>query len=337
MNREALLYERLPDDEVRCGLCAHRCRIRPGRRGICGVRENRAGILHSLVYGNLIAENLDPIEKKPLFHVYPGSRTFSVATVGCNFRCTFCQNHDISQMPRETGDVLGRPVAPEQVVLSSAETGSRTIAYTYTEPTVFFEYALDIAKLAHARGIGNVFVTNGYMTAEAVATAAPYLTAANVDLKSFRDEFYREQCGARLQPVLDSLRALKAAGVWVEVTTLLIPGLNDGEEELRDIARFIHGLGPETPWHVSRFHPQFRMRTTPRTPPRAIRLATDVGRAEGLRYVYSGNLPGDEGEKTFCHGCGQLLIDRFGYTIRGIDLDEARCPRCRTPLAGVFS
>lgn len=337
MSREALLYERLPDGEVRCGLCAHRCRIRPGRRGICGVRENRDGVLHSLVYGNLIAENLDPIEKKPLFHVYPGSRAFSVATVGCNFRCTFCQNHDISQMPREAGDVLGRPVAPERVVIAAAETGSRTIAYTYTEPTVFFEYALDIAKLAHGRGIGNVFVTNGYMTAETVATVAPYLLAANVDLKSFRDEFYREQCGARLQPVLDSLRALKAAGVWVEVTTLLIPGLNESEEELREIARFIHGLGPETPWHISRFHPQFRMRTTPQTPPQAIRRAADVGRAEGLRYVYSGNLPGDEGEKTFCHDCGHLLIDRFGYTIRGVDLDGARCPRCRTPLAGVFS
>lgn len=337
MSRVALFYDLLPDESVRCRLCAHRCRIPSGRRGACGVRENRSGVLYTLVYANLIAENLDPIEKKPLFHVFPGSRTFSVATVGCNFHCRFCQNHDISQMPRETGDVLGRPSTPEQIVLRAVETGSRTVAFTYTEPTVFFEYAYDIAVLAHERGIGNVFVTNGYMTAEALDKAAPFLLAANVDLKSFRDDFYRLQCGARLRPVLDTLRNMKDAGVWIEVTTLLIPGLNDSEAELREIAAFIHGLGPETPWHVSRFHPQYRMRSVPQTPPPSIRRAVDIGRATGLHYVYSGNLPGDEGEKTFCHRCGHLLIDRFGFAIRGIDLDGARCPRCGTPLAGVFS
>ena len=223
---------------VRCALCAHRCRIDPGGRGICGVRENRAGILTSLVYRTVVAAKCDPIEKKPLFHVLPGSRSYSIATVGCNFRCTFCQNHEISQMPREEGRIAGRELTPAAIVELALGSGSRSIAYTYTEPTVYFELAYETAGIAREKGLRNVFVTNGYMTEEMLRLLAPRLDAANVDLKAFSDDFYRKQCGARLQPVLASLRKMKELGIWVEVTTLLIPGLNDGEEELRELAGF---------------------------------------------------------------------------------------------------
>ncbi|MBU2234536.1 MAG: radical SAM protein, partial [Proteobacteria bacterium] len=220
MVHEALLYEKEDENDVRCGLCAHRCRIAPGARGVCGVRENREGVLFSLVYGSLIAENADPIEKKPLFHVLPGSRSFSIATPGCNFRCDFCQNHEISQMPREEGRIVGRERTPEEIVELALQSGSRSIAYTYTEPTVYFEFAYDTAGIAREKGLVNVFVTNGYMTGEMLELLAPRLDAANVDLKAFNDDFYRKRCGARLQPVLDSLRKMKELGIWVEVTTL---------------------------------------------------------------------------------------------------------------------
>ena len=336
MIHEAMLYEKLPEGRVQCRLCAHHCKILPSKRGLCGVRENRGGVLFSLVYGSLIAENVDPIEKKPLFHVYPGSRSFSIATVGCNFTCGFCQNHDISQMPRESLQVPGHPVNPADIVERAIITGSSSISYTYTEPTVYFEYAYDIAMLARERQLKNVFVTNGFMTGRAIDRIAPYLDAANVDLKSFRDEFYRNQCGARLQPVLDGLRAMKEQGIWVEVTTLLIPGLNDGEEELRQIGSFIASLGRETPWHISRFYPRHKMKDIPATQVAAIAHASEIGKAAGLKYVYSGNVPGHQGENTFCSRCGGLLIDRHGYTVRQMHLKGAACLTCKTPLDGIF-
>ena len=334
--REAMLYEKLSEDRVQCNLCAHACRISTSRRGICGVRENRKGILYSLVYGLPIAENIDPIEKKPLFHVDPGTRSFSIATVGCNFSCTFCQNHDISQLPRETPDIPGRPAAPEDIVARAIRTGSKSISYTYTEPTVFFEYAFDIARLARERKLKNIFVTNGFMSVAAVDRIAPFLDAANVDLKSFRDDFYRKRCGARLQPVLDSLRRMKEMGVWVEVTTLLIPGLNDSAEELQQIAAFIASLGKETPWHISRFYPRYKMSDMPVTDVLAIGHASQIGRAAGLKYVYSGNVPGNEGENTFCARCGSLLIERHGYTVRKMRLQGSACLTCKAPLDGLF-
>jgi pyruvate formate lyase activating enzyme len=334
--REAMLYEKLTDQGVRCHLCAHRCRISPAKRGICGVRENREGVLYALTYGQLIAENVDPIEKKPLFHVYPASKSFSIATAGCNFSCEFCQNHDISQLPRQGLEITGKPTAPAAIVERAIRTGSRTISYTYTEPTIYFEYAYETTCLAHERGLKNVFVTNGFMTDKTLETIAPYLQAANVDLKSFRDDFYRKRCGARLAPVLESLRRMKDLGIWVEVTTLLIPGLNDGEDELHDIASFIFSLGSETPWHISRFHPRYRMSRWPATPVAAIRRAVETGRACGLKYVYSGNIPGDEGENTFCFHCGQLLIGRHGFHIEQMNLNGSACSRCGTPLEGIF-
>jgi pyruvate formate lyase activating enzyme len=336
MTREAMLYEKTDGNHIRCSLCAHRCMIKPSDRGICGVRENRDGTLFSLVYGRVIAENVDPIEKKPLFHVLPGSKSFSIATVGCNFRCTFCQNHDISQTPRETGSISGRESTPEEMVEKARKTGSKTIAYTYTEPTIYFEFAYDTAKMAHEKGLKNVFVTNGFMTEEAIEAISPYLHAANVDLKAFSDDFYRKHCGARLQPVLDSLKKMKSLGIWVEVTTLLIPTLNDSNEELRQIAEFIHSLGAETPWHISRFHPRYRMDDLPPTPVASIHRAAEIGKAAGLKYVYSGNIPGDEGENTFCSHCKELLIDRYGFYIERINLKGTHCPRCETPLSGIF-
>lgn len=336
MIREALLYEKLTDSRVQCALCAHRCKINAGRRGLCGVRENKDGILYSLVFGTLIAEQVDPIEKKPFFHVHPASRSYSIATVGCNFSCDFCQNHEISQMPRSTLMIMGEDTAPATIVERAKNSHCKTIAYTYTEPTVYLETALETAKIACRDGLQNVFVTNGFMTPEAVDVIAPYLAAANVDLKSFRDEFYKKQCGARLKPVLDSLKKMKERGIWLEITTLLIPGLNDSNEELKDIAAFILSLGAETPWHISRFHPQFKRLETPSTPIDSLHRACLIGKEAGLKYVYSGNVPGDEGENTVCSNCKKLVIKRHGLRIIDNFLSGPACSHCGQKLEGLF-
>ncbi|MFZ2447800.1 MAG: AmmeMemoRadiSam system radical SAM enzyme [Syntrophobacteraceae bacterium] len=333
--KEAMLYKRLDNDRVHCFLCSQHCRIEPGETGKCGVRENRGGTLWSLVYGRLIAQHIDPIEKKPLYHYYPGTTSYSIATAGCNFRCLFCQNSDISQSPRETGAIFGHKVSAETVARDAAEAGCATIAYTYTEPTIFLEYALDVAVRAKELGLANVFVSNGYMTREALDAAAPILGAANVDLKAFSDKYYQEQCGARLKPVLATLEAMKEKGIWLEVTTLIVPGLNDGEDELRDLARFLAALGPEIPWHVSRFHPTYLLTDRGPTPVEKLRRAREIGLEAGLRYVYTGNAPGDSGENTFCHSCGDLLIKRVGYSTRFQGLEKGVCTGCGTPLAGV--
>jgi pyruvate formate lyase activating enzyme len=342
--REAMLYERLEDGRVRCRLCAHGCVIAPGRRGLCGVRENRAGTLYSLVYGRLIAQHVDPIEKKPLFHFYPGSAALSIATAGCNLSCTFCQNADISQLPRDAGEgaIAGQPVAPEMLVQAARRSGARSIAYTYTEPTVFFEYAHDIARLAQPLGLANVWVTNGFMSSDMLHVACPpgdplLMDAANVDLKAFSDRFYHTQCGARLQPVLDNLVALKQRGVWLEVTTLVIPGLNDSDDELGQIAAFIReALGAETPWHVSRFHPTYRLLDRPSTPASTVQRAREIGLRAGLHYVYVGNVPGTGGEDTLCPACGAAVIARRGFAVTRSNLQGNACGRCGVAIAGHF-
>jgi pyruvate formate lyase activating enzyme len=336
MIREAMLYEKLAEQIVHCNLCAHRCTIKSDRRGICGVRENRDGVLYSLVYGTLIAEHIDPIEKKPFFHVYPGSRSYSIAAVGCNFQCDFCQNHEISQMPRSTLMIMGEDIPCAEIVARAKKSGSKTIAYTYTEPTVYFELAYETAMLACKEGLKNLFVTNGFMSAEAIEMIAPYLAAANVDLKSFRDDFYQKQCGARLVPVLETLVKMKQMGIWVEITTLLIPGLNDSDQELKDVAEFIARLGVETPWHISRFHPQFKMRDVPMTPLTSLHRAAEIGKLQGLKYVYSGNAPGDEGESTYCSNCHDCLIKRHGFNVVGTNLTGNKCSKCGTELEGIF-
>jgi len=337
MIKEAMLYEKLEGGSVHCALCSHRCKIAPSKRGICGVRENQDGTLYTLVYGPVIAASVDPIEKKPIYHLYPGSESYSIAAVGCNFRCTFCQNHEISQMPREEGRITGREMTPREVVNGAINSKSKSISYTYTEPTIFFEFAHDTARLAREEGLKNIFVTNGFMTEEALEAASPWLDAANVDLKSFRDEFYRRHCGARLEPVLDTLRGMKKRGIWVEVTTLVIPTLNDDEGELREIAAFIRSLGEDVPWHVSRFFPRYSVQSLPPTPAKTIDRALEIGRKAGLKHVYSGNVPASESDNTYCFSCKNLLICRQGYAIRGYNLAGSKCNRCGTVLAGIFS
>ncbi len=334
---EAYLYESLKHHQVRCNLCSHRCVIKAERRGKCGVRENRDGTLHTLVYGKLIARNLDPIEKKPLFHLLPGSRSYSVATVGCNFRCQFCQNADIAQMPSDRqGLIVGDTYTPQQVVAEAQKSGAKTIAYTYTEPTIFFEFAYDTARLAHKVGIRNVFVTNGYMTAEALKMIAPYLDAANVDLKAFSDDYYKTRCGARLEPVKQTLVRMKAAGILVEVTTLIVPGLNDEPGELKNLAAFlVESVGPDTPWHISRFHPTYQMTDRPVTPVRTLIQAREIGIRAGLRYVYTGNVPGQDGENTFCYKCGELVIGRWGFQVGEYGIEGGCCKYCGTRIDGV--
>jgi pyruvate formate lyase activating enzyme len=341
--KEALLYEKLGDRRVCCNLCAHRCMIAEGRKGVCLVRENRDGILYTLVYGIPLSQAVDPVEKKPLFHFYPGSTAFSIATAGCNFRCAFCQNADISQMPRDRGQILGRQATPEEAVRSAKRYGSRSIAYTYTEPTIFFEYSYDIARLAHAEGIASVYVTNGYMTPEMLELFQgrgnghePWLDAANVDLKAFRDETYKKVCGARLQPVLDALKKMKELGVWVEVTTLVVPDMNDSEDELSDIARFIATeLGVETPWHVSRFHPDYKMYDRGPTPAATLRRAHELGREAGLRYVFVGNMPGARLEDTYCPNCGRPVIGRQGFRVTQYNVRDGGCAHCGTVIDGI--
>jgi len=331
-----MLYEKIGDKKVQCNLCAHRCKINEGKKGICLVRENRDGTLYTLVYGRTISQHVDPIEKKPLFNFYPGTTAYSIATVGCNFKCQFCQNWEISQMVRDEHLIMGNEASPELIVENAKKYGSKSIAYTYTEPTIFFEYAYDTAKLAHEVDIKNVFVTNGYMTEEAIKKIESYLDAANVDLKSFSDDFYRKLCGAKLQPVLDALKLMKKLGIWVEVTTLIIPTLNDSSEELREIAKFIvNELGEGTPWHISRFYPAYNLTDKPPTPIETIHKAREIGLNEGLKYVYEGNVPGSTGENTYCPNCKNLIIERWGYQIINKATKGGKCPYCESRIYGV--
>lgn len=334
---EAYLYEKMENRIVKCSLCSHGCVIKNGARGICQVRENRDGILHSLVFGKLIARHIDPIEKKPLFHMLPGSLSYSIATVGCNFRCRFCQNADIAQMPADRGGIImGNPANPENVVSDALRQGCQSIAYTYTEPTVYFEFAYETAKLAREKGIKNIFVSNGYMSAECTEMIAPYLDGANIDLKAYSNDFYKTYCGAKLEPVKNTLKLMKSKGILVEVTTLLIPGLNDSPAELEALAAFLaEEMGPETPWHISRFHPTYRLMDRPPTPLESLVKARDIGLKAGLDYVYMGNVPGRGGEDTLCPRCGKMLIERQGFLVSQNRVSKGACPDCRSPVYGI--
>lgn len=334
--REARYYDKLEDRQVRCRLCPHACRIQPGERGICGVRENQGGTLMALNYARAIAVHNDPIEKKPLFHVLPGSQSLSVATVGCNLKCAHCQNHDISQYPRRRNQIPGEDAPPPAVVEEARALGAATISFTYSEPTIFTEWAQDIAALAVPAGVRCVSVTNGYIQEQPLRDLAPRLLAANVDLKSYRQEFYHQVCGASLQPVLDTIRRMHALGVWVEVTTLLIPGMNDSVEELRELAGFIASVDPAIPWHLSRFHPDNQMTDRPATPVSSIDRARKVGKEAGLRFVYSGNVWGDEGEHTRCPACGQVIIERYGFSVRRNHMRDGACHACGEGIEGVW-
>ena len=334
---EALLYEHRPDGSVVCNLCAHRCIIRPGLRGICGVRENRGGTLVSLVADRIVSSGVDPIEKKPLFHFLPGSLAFSIATAGCNFHCLFCQNWSIAQAPRmHPGQIPGETAAAEDIVRAARRAGCASIAYTYTEPTIFMELAIETGRLAVEAGLRNIFVTNGYMTPEALALVAPVLHGANVDLKSFSDRYYRKVCGATLPPVLETIAGMRGRGIWVEVTTLLIPGHNDTDQELEAMAAWLASVDREMPWHVSAFFPTYKMTDVPPTPATALHRAAQIGRDAGLRYVYTGNVPGDVWENTQCPGCSKCVVRRRGFEVLENRVSGGRCPDCATPIAGVW-
>ncbi len=336
--KEAYLYEKLDDMAVRCNLCSHRCKIKKGGRGICQVRENQNGTLKSLVYGKLVSQNVDPIEKKPLFHFLPGSRSYSISTVGCNFRCLHCQNWQISQYPRlNNGTVTGQNATPNEVVQDAILSGSRSISYTYVEPTIFYEFAYDTGVRARSKGLKNVFVSNGYMSPEASRQCVPFLDAINIDLKAFNDKFYKDVCKAKLQPVLDSIKLMHELGIWVEVTTLIIPGWNDSQAELRKIARFIKAVSESIPWHVTAFYPTYRMTDRPPTPVETLRRAREIGMEEGLRYVYEGNAPGHGGENTYCPHCGEMVIARYGFGILENKLKDGRCAKCGQAIDGVWN
>jgi pyruvate formate lyase activating enzyme len=335
--KEAMFYEQIGEGRVKCRLCRHFCLIATGHRGICGVRENRDGKLFSLVYGRIVAEHVDPVEKKPLFHFLPGSTTYSIATVGCNFRCHHCQNFSIAQVPSGMRHIPGEQLQPDELVARAIASGCRSISYTYTEPTIFFEYAYDTAVLARKAGLRNIFVTNGYITAEALAVIGPYLDAANIDLKGFTNKFYREVVHGELQEVLDSILEYKRLGIWVELTTLIIPGHNDSDSELAELANFIASrVGKETPWHVSRFYPTYKMTDRPGTPVSTLQRARQIGLDAGLSYVYEGNVPQSEGENSNCPACGNLLISRYGYAISNNKMVNGKCSHCSLKIDGIW-
>jgi pyruvate formate lyase activating enzyme len=332
--KEAVLYEQAGDGKVQCNLCNHRCKISDANRGLCGVRQNIDGKLYSLNYHKLCAANADPVEKKPLFHFQPGSRAFSIASQGCNFKCDFCQNWQISQI--EDNHIEGQKIEPAQLVDFAVREKCTSMAYTYTEPTVFMELAADCAKIAKKKGLANIFVSNGYMTKQALDFAKDWLDGINVDLKSFSEDFYKNICRAKLKPVLDTIDYIaNYTHIWMEITTLIVPGKNDSEKELRQIAEFIFNTcGADTPWHISRFYPQYKCTDLQPTPLSVLQTAYSIAKSVGLHYIYIGNLRTQRGENTYCPKCGQLLVEREGYYVIQNRITESCCPDCRQRIAG---
>lgn len=333
---EVALFTEQTDAGIRCLLCAHRCVLKEGQTGICSVRKNVGGQVMSLCYDRVAATHSDPIEKKPLYHFLPASTSFSIATMGCNFKCTFCQNHSLSLVNGDQGPPYGDAIPPEKLVKTALAHNSQSISYTYTEPTIYFELMLETAKLAKEAGIKNVMVSNGFMSAEALAEITPYMDAANIDLKAFRDEFYRSYCAGRLQPVLETIRGMREAGIWVEVTTLMIPGLNDDPRELRELITFLLEVDESMPWHVSRFFPQHRMETIPPTNPQAIFDTLENAVDMGLKYVYAGNVHSGHWGDTHCPECKHTVIERSGYYTDAGGMADGKCKKCGFSIAGVW-
>ena len=340
MAETAWLSKKLGSGKILCQACAQACKLDEGEYGICGVRRVEDGELKLLVYGIAAAVNIDPVEKKPMFNFLPESRAFSIGTVGCNFSCKFCQNYDISQYPKEHNrEIVGRELLPERIVELAIENECDSVAYTYNEPIVFFEYTYDTAKLAHEKGLKNIYVTSGYETHKAIDLLEPYIDGMNIDIKSFNNEFYKEICGARLKPVLECVKYAHEKGIWIEVTTLLIPGKNDSDEEIRGIAKFLAGLDRSIPWHLSAFHPMYKMLDVPRTPGSTLRRAYKIGQEEGLKYIYVGNIDDEDYESTYCPNCKKRVIDRTGHIGQFVtnELDEnGTCPNCAYHLEGVW-
>ena len=340
MSTIAWLSKKLADGRILCEACNQHCKIHAGEYGLCGIRKVENGQLNLLTYGLAAAVNVDPVEKKPMFHFLPGSSAFSFGTVGCNFSCKFCQNYDISQYPKEHHhEIVGRKLAPQSAVDLALENGCQSIAYTYNEPVVFFEYTYDTAKIAHEAGLKNIYVTSGYETHKAIDTIAPFLDGMNIDIKGYSQSFYKEICGAALKPVLDTIQYAHKKGIWIETTTLLIPGHNDSDEEIRAIAKFQADLDLSMPWHISAFHPMCKMLDVPPTPPETLRRAYDIGKDAGLKYVYVGNIDDEARESTYCPGCGQLVIDRSGHIGQYVTNHlnkEGVCPSCGYKVEGVW-
>jgi len=331
---EVYLYKKLPHKSVQCLNCNHYCVIKNGQRGICGVRENINGKLYSLVYGKIAALNIDPIEKKPFFHFLPGTFSLSIGTVGCNFSCLNCQNWEISQAPRFNKSISGENISPQEIVELALKNHLPSISYTYNSPTVFSDFALDTMKLATKKGLKNCWVSNGFMSKELLKEISPYLDAINVDIKAFSEETYKKFFGGRLKPILDNVKTIKKMGIWLEITTLAIPGISDSESMFKKIAAFIKNeLGENTPWHITRFSGaiSWKLQNVPDTPLETLEKAYSIGKKVGLNYVYVGNVPGSKYENTYCPRCGALMIERNGYSIKRYD-NNGKCSKCGADL-----
>lgn len=333
--KEAMYYQKLKDLVVQCHLCPRNCVIPDKKRGFCGVRENRGGVLYTLVYARPCAVHIDPIEKKPLFHVLPGNTAYSVATAGCNLKCKFCQNWDISQaLPEE---VESFNLSPQELVERAKKAGSRVIAYTYSEPTIFYEYMLDTAKIAKKEGLMNVMHSAGHINEPPLRELCKYLDAANIDLKGFSQDFYSQMSLGNLDSVLQTLRILKQEGVWVEITNLIVPGFNDDPEMIKNMCVWIKdNLGSDTPLHFSRFFPMYKLTNISPTPVETLERAEKIAKDAGLNYVYIGNIPGSLAESTFCPVCRKLIIGRSGYTITENNIENGKCKFCGTKIPGIW-
>jgi pyruvate formate lyase activating enzyme len=332
---EARHYRKLPEGGIECGICPRRCRITDLERGYCGTRENRGDVYYTLVYGLPCSINIDPIEKKPLYHFYPGTTAFSLATAGCNVNCKFCQNWEISQVRPE--ELTNIDLPPAEAVSICKTRHVPTIAYTYSEPVIFYEYMYDIAELGQRESIRSVMITGGYIEPEPLAELLPVLDAVKVDLKSIREDYYRDVVDGELRPVLDALVQMRKAGIWLELVYLVVPTLNDSDAELTELARWVKdNLGSDLPLHFSRFHPQYLLRDLPVTPVKTLERAHELARAEGLEYVYIGNVPGHPTENTYCPKCGEVVIARRGYRINAQNLNQNRCKNCNHEIPGLF-
>lgn len=336
MIKEGVLFEELPEKKVKCNICSHRCTISEGKTGICGTRQNKDGKIYTLIYNTVSSEAVDPIEKKPLYHFLPGTLSYSLGTIGCNFRCQHCQNWNISQALLVDSHTI--EITPETAIKRTLASGSKSIAWTYNEPAIWHEYTFDSAILAKKAGLKTIYVTNGYITPEALRRMAPYLDAFRVDIKSFSEDFYRKTCGGRLAHVLESTKLAKELGMHVETITLIIPTKNDSPEEITQIVKWVHeSLGEDTPMHFTRFHPMYKMDDLYPTPIETLEMAYDIAKKEGMRFVYLGNVAGHKYENTFCPKCETLLIDRNGFRISTINIRDGKCPECgeEIPIVGL--
>ena len=327
MIKEGVLFEKLPDNKVKCQVCSHRCTIADEKFGLCRTRQNKNGKLYTLIYNTVSSEAVDPIEKKPLYHFMPGTLSYSLGTIGCNFRCQHCQNWNISQVTLVESHTM--EITPEAAIRRALASGSKSISWTYNEPTIWHEYTYDSAVLAKIAGLKTIYVTNGYITPEALRRIAPYLDVFRVDIKSFSDDFYRKICGARLAPVLESTKLAKELGMHIETITLVIPSKNDSPEEITQIVRWVHeNLGADTPMHFTRFHPLYKMDDLEPTPVDTLEMAYDIAKKVGMRFVYLGNVAGHKYENTYCPKCNTLLIDRMGFRVTEVKIKDGKCPEC---------